>query len=46
MSGEGRNDGVFSEAAASRDGGAAGAGEKVAIGGGDTFDDAGGRGVG
>ena len=40
MSGEGRNDGVFSEAAASRDGGAAGAGEIVAIGGGDTFDDA------
>ena len=31
---------MFSEAAASRDGGAGGAGEIVAIGGGDTFDDA------
>jgi hypothetical protein len=39
LSGKGRNDGVFSEAAASRDGGAAGAGEIVAIGAGDAFDD-------
>ena len=31
---------MFSEAAASRDGGASGAGEVVAIGGGDTVDDA------
>jgi hypothetical protein len=37
--GESRNDGVFSEAAASGDGGAPGAGEVIAIGASDTFDD-------
>ena len=40
MSGESRNDGVFREATASGDGGAAGTGEVVAIGGGDAFDHA------
>ena len=40
FSGESRNDGVFSEAAASGDGGAASAGEIVAISAGDTFNDA------
>lgn len=38
-SGESRNDGVFSEAAASGDRGASGAGEVVAISAGDTFND-------
>ena len=37
--GESRNDGVFSEAAASGDGGAPGAGEVISIGAGKTFDD-------
>ena len=40
MSGESRNDGVFGEAAASSNGGAASAGEVVAVGASDTFDDA------
>ena len=40
MSGESRNDGEFGEAAAGGDGGAAGAGEIVARGAGDAFDDA------
>ena len=40
MSGQSRNDGVFSEAAAGGDGGAASAGEIVAISAGDTFNDA------
>jgi hypothetical protein len=39
LSGESRNDGVLSEAPAYRDGSAAGAGEIVAIGAGDPFDD-------
>ena len=38
--GECRDDGVFSEAAASGDGGATGAGEIIAIGAGDPFEDA------
>ena len=38
--GESRNDGVFSEAAASGNGGTAGAGEVVPIGAGDALDDA------
>jgi len=37
--GESRNDGEFSEAAASGDGGAPGAGEVISIGAGKTFDD-------
>ena len=40
MSGESRNDGVFGEAAAGRDGGAASAGEVVSIGADDALDDA------
>ena len=40
LSGESRNDGVFGEAAAGGDGGAASAGEIVAIGASDAFDDA------
>ena len=40
MSGQSRNDGVFGEAAAGSDGGAASAGEIVAIGAEDAFDDA------
>src|SRR6202008_3297783 len=40
LSGQSRNDGVFGEAAASSDGGAASAGEIVAIGAEDAFDDA------
>ena len=40
MSGESGNDGVFGKTAAGSDGGAAGAGEIVAIGVGDAFDDA------
>jgi hypothetical protein len=39
LSGESRNDGLLSEAAACRDGSTAGAGEIVAIGAGDAFDD-------
>ena len=38
--GESRNDGVFSEAAASGNGGTAGAGEVIAIGASDALDDA------
>ena len=40
MSGESRNDGVFGEAAASSNGGTASAGEVVAVGASDTFDEA------
>ena len=40
MSGQSRNDGVFGEAAAGSGGGAATAGEIVAIGAEDAFDDA------
>ena len=40
MSGKSRNDGVFGEAASGSDGGAASAGEVIAIGAGDAFDDA------
>ena len=40
MSDESGNDGVFGEAAASSNGGAASAGEVVAVGASDTFDDA------
>src|SRR3984893_12941951 len=40
LSGESRNDGVFGEAAASSNGGAASAGEVVAVGASDAFDDA------
>jgi hypothetical protein len=40
LSGQSRNDGVFGEAAAGSDGGAASAGEIVAIGAEDAFDDA------
>ena len=40
MSGKSGNDGVFGEAAAGGDGGAAGAGEIVAIGAGNALDDA------
>ena len=40
MSGQSMNDGVFGEAAAGSDGGAASAGEIVAIGAEDAFDDA------
>ena len=39
MPGESRNDGLLSEAAACRDGSTASAGEIVAIGAGDAFDD-------
>jgi len=37
--GESRNDGLFSEAAASGDGGAPGTGEVISISAGKTFDD-------
>ena len=40
LSGESRNDGLFGEAAASSNGGAASAGEVVAVGVSDAFDDA------
>jgi len=40
LSGESRNDGLFGEAAASSNGGAASAGEVVAVGASDAFDDA------
>ena len=39
MSGKSRNDGVFGEAASGSDGGAASAGEVIAIGADDAFDD-------
>jgi hypothetical protein len=40
LSGESRNDGVFGEAAASSNGGAASAGEVVTVGASDAFDNA------
>jgi hypothetical protein len=40
LSGEGRNDGLFGEAAVSSNGGTASAGEVVAVGASDAFDDA------